>query len=114
MVPTNMRVTMRVTNIPRTCVRAIENLQIFFRFFSVTSFLSSDYTVPITMSNMCQNIPRTVRAIKNLQIFKFSLELSVFYQFSEEISWPSLICVKLPFHYVIIFQFGLHGFHYMY
>ena len=80
--------------IPRTSFRVIKNLQIFFRCFSVISFLSSDFTVPINFYNMCK------KHLQNLcqgPIFKFSLDFSVFYQFSEEISWSPQICVKNPF-----------------
>ena len=54
----------------RTCFRAIINLQIFFRFFDITLFLSSDLMVLTNMGNMCKKIPKTcVRVIENLQTF---------------------------------------------
>ena len=54
----------------RTCFRAIINLQIFFRFFDVISFLSCDFMVFTNMRNMCKKVPRNwVRVIENLQIF---------------------------------------------
>ena len=92
MVPTNICKICK--QIPRTSFRVIKNLQIFFRCFSVISFLSSDFTVPINFYNMCK------KHLQNLcqgPIFKFSLDFSVFYQFSEEISWSPQICVKNPF-----------------
>ena len=57
-----------------TCFRAIINLQIFFRFFDIILFLSSDLMVLTNVGNMCKKIPKACfRVIENLQIF---LEIS--------------------------------------
>ena len=108
MVPTNMRSIYK--QIPRTSFRVIENLQVFSRCFSVISFLSSDFTVPTTLCNMCKKHLQNmcwVQFLNFLQIFQ------CFISFQKRFLGPHKYVLKIPFHHGIIFESRFHGFHHL-